>query len=170
MAKQRHTAGMLARVLPLLFFVVMLWVLFTVVSTAVKLLYGYLAIPLLIIALVLNYSVVTEFFSGLIREIKEDTGKGLVKAALTAVGYPFVFGYLAVKAWMKRTLGSKRPSAKAQKAKEKEKKGDYLKYEEVEKEEDFLELEDIDKVKAKTKVKQTRSASKNDNDYDDLFA
>jgi len=82
MAKQRNTAGMLARVLPLLFFVVMLWVLFTVVSTAVKLLYGYLAIPLLLIAIVLNYSVVTEFFSGLIREIKEDTGKGLVKAAL----------------------------------------------------------------------------------------
>lgn len=168
MAKQRNTAGMLARVLPLLFFVVMLWVLFTVVSTAVKLLYGYLAIPLLVIALVLNYSVVTDFFSGLIREIREDTGKGLVKAALTAAGYPFVFGYLAMKAWMKRTLGSKRPSAKAQKAKDK--KGDYLKYEEVEEEDDFLELEDIDKVKTRTKVKQTRSASKNDNDYDDLFA
>lgn len=152
---------MMARVLPLLFFVIMIWVLITVVSTAVKLLYGYMAIPLLIIALVLNYSVVTDFFSGLIKDIKEDTGKGLIKALLVAAGYPFVFGYLAAKAWMKRTLGTKRPSAKKE-------EGDYIKYEEVEEDEDFLELEDIDKQKQK--VKQTQTRSNDDNDYDDLFA
>jgi len=162
MAQQKNNAGLFVRVIPLLFFAVMAFVLITVVSTTVKLLYGYLAIPLLLIALFLNFSVVTDFISGLAGDIKKDPGKGLIKAALAAAGYPFVFAYLAAKAYMKRTLGGKREAQKE------EKKGDYIKYEEVEEEEDFLELEDIDKVKVKEK--QTRSASNNDNDYDDLFA
>jgi len=159
-------ASVFVRIIPLLFFAVMIWVLITVVSTAVKLLYGYLAFPLLLIALFLNYSVVTDFFSGLVREIREDTGKGLIKTALTAAGYPFVFAYLAGKAYLKRTLGSKRASVKDQRANKEEKKGDYIKYEEVE-DEDFLELEEIDKVRVKEKQTRTNDA---DNDYDDLFA
>jgi len=167
MAKKTNSAGMIARFIPLLFFVVMIWFLISTVSLVVKVLYSYLAIPLLLIALFLNYSVVTDYFSGLMREIKEDTGKGLIKTAASIAGYPFVFAYLALKAWTKRALGSKRPSVKDQKSKGKDdSKGDYIKYEEVE-EDDFLELEDIDKKKVK--VKQTQSKT-NDNDYDDLFA
>jgi len=165
MARQKKQASILVRVIPLLFFIVMAWVVIGVVSTTVKLLYGYLALPLLVLALFLNYSVVTDFFGGLIKDIKEDTGKGLLKAGATALGYPFVFAYLAFKAWMKRSLGSKRPSVKEQKKKD---KGDYIKYEEVE-EDDFLELEDIDKAQEKVKVKQTQTKA-TDNDYDDLFA
>jgi len=166
MAKQRNNAGMMVRIIPLLFFVIMAWVVIGVVSTAVKLLYGYLAFPLLVLALILNYSVVTDFFGGLIKDIKEDTGKGLLKAGATALGYPFVFAYLAFKAWMKRSLGSKRPSVKDQRKKS---KGDYIKYEEVDDSDDFLELEDVDKAQEKIKVKQTQTKS-SDNDYDDLFA
>ncbi len=169
MTQQRKNASMMVKIIPLLFFVIMAWVVIGVVSTAVKLLYGYLAFPLLILALILNYSVVTDFFGGLIRDIKEDTGKGLIKAGATALGYPFVFAYLAFKAWMKRSLGSKRPSVKEQRASKKKKDGDYIKYEEVEDSEDFLELEDIDKAQKKVKVKQTQTKS-TDNDYDDLFA
>jgi len=164
MARPKKNGSIMVRVVPLLFFVVMAWVVISVVSTTVKLLYGYLALPLLVLALILNYSVVTDFVAGLAKEIKEDTGKGLIKAAAAALGYPFVFAYLALKAWMKRTLGTKRPSVKEQK-----KKGDYIKYEEVEVEEDFLELEDIDKANEKIKVKQTETKS-TDTDYDDLFA
>ncbi len=164
MTTKRTSAGMFARFIPLLFFVVMIWFLISTVSLVVKVLYSYLAIPLLLIALFLNYSVVTDYFTGLMREIREDTGKGLIKTAASIAGYPFVFAYLALKAWTKRALGSKRPSVKDQKAKGKDEKGEYIKYKEVE-EEDFLELEDIDK---KVKVKQTQA--KNDNDYDDLFA
>lgn len=160
MSQNRSSAGLFARIIPLLFFVVMIWVLVAAVSTAVKILYSWLAIPLLVIALFLNYSVVTDFFGGLIQEIKEDTGKGLLKAGATAIGYPFVFAYLALKAWTKRALGSKRPSVKETKE---SKKGDYIKYEEVEKD-DFLDLEDLDKMKEK--VKQTNS----NNEYDDLFS
>jgi len=162
MSAQRNNAGLFARFIPVLFLVVMLYILIAAVSTVVKVLYSWLAIPLLIIALVLNYSVVTDFFAGLIQDIKEDTGKGLLKAAATAVGYPFVFAYLALKAWTKRTLGSKRPSVNdRRKAKE-----EYVKYEEVE-EDDFLDLEDLDKGHERIKVKQTHT--KKDNDYEDLF-
>lgn len=161
MSQNRSSAGIFARIIPLLFFIVMIWVLVAAVSTAVKILYSWLAIPLLVIALFLNYSVVTDFFGGLIQGIKEDTGKGLLKAGAVAIGYPFVFAYLALKAWTKRALGSKRPSVKETKE---DKKGDYIKYEEVQEEDDFLDLEDLDKVKEK--VKQTHS----DNEYDDLFS
>ncbi len=161
MSQNRSSAGIFARIIPLLFFMVMIWVLVAAVSTAVKILYSWLAIPLLIIALFLNYSVVTDFFGGLIQGIKEDTGKGLLKAGAVAIGYPFVFAYLALKAWTKRALGSKRPSVRETKD---GKKGDYIKYEEVQEEEDFLDLEDLDKVKEK--VKQTHS----NNEYDDLFS
>ena len=168
MSKSTNRAGIFTKVVPLLFFVVMIWVLLTVVSTAVKLLYGYLAIPLLLIALFLNYSVVTDYFTGLFRDIREDTGKGLIKAAATAVGYPFVFGYLALKAYTKRALGSNRPSVKDQRKQKTKDKGDYVKYEEVDDNEDFLDLEDLDKAHAKQKVKSTQH--KSNNDYEDLFS
>lgn len=161
MSAQRNNAGLFARIIPLLFLAVMIWILVAAVSTAVKILYSWLAIPLLLLALFLNYSVVTDFFSGLINGIKKDPGKGLLKAGAAAVGYPFVFGYLALKAWTKKALGRTGSNERE------EKDGDYIKYEEVEDEDDFLELEDIDKVKVKEKVKQTRS---NDNDYEDLFS
>jgi len=160
MNQNRSSVGLFARIVPFLFLIVMVWLLVSAVSMVVKIFYSWLAIPLLLIALFLNYSVVTDFFSGLMRGIKEDTGKGLLKAGAVALGYPFVFGYLALKAWTKRTLGSKRPNVEQTR---KSKKGDYVKYEEVE-EDDFLDLEDLDKVKEK--VKQTRT----DNDYDDLFS
>lgn len=165
MAKNRSSAGLFAKVIPIIFLVAMMWLVVSTVSFAFKLFYSYLAIPLLIIALFLNYSVVTDHINSLMRGIKEDAGKGLIKLVGNVVFYPFVFAFLAMKAWGKRALGSKRPSVKEQKGKD-GKKGEYIKYEEVEKE-DFLELEDIDKPKPKVKVKQSRETG---NDYDDLFA
>jgi len=164
MSIKKSAAGTFARIIPILFFVVMAWLVVSTVSLVAKIFYGYLALPLLIIALVLNYSVVTDFFVGLFKDLKEDTGKGLLKVGATIVGYPFVFGYLALKAWTKRALGSKRKSVKEQK------KGDYIKYEEVEDEDDFLELEDIDKAKQRVKEKIVVQESKTKDDgYDNLF-
>ncbi len=161
MATNKSSAGLFTKIIPLLFFVVMIWLIISTVSFAVKAFYSFLAIPLLLIALFLNYSVVTDYVSKLMQDIRNDTGKGIIKLLGNVVFYPFVFGYLALKAYGKRALGSKRPSVKEQK---KSDKGDYIKYEEVD-DEDFLELEDIDKPKSKVKVKQTKSGD----DYEDLF-
>lgn len=167
MTTKRNSASLIAKIIPLLFLAVMVWLVVSTVGLAFKIFYSYLAIPLLVMALVLNYSVVTDHISSLMQGLREDTGKGLIKLAGNLVFYPFVFGFLALKAWGKRALGSKRPSVKEQKGKQSS-KGDYIKYEEVE-EDDFLELEDIDKPKTKVKVKAQQT--KNDTgDYDDLFA
>lgn len=163
MSQNRSSVGFFARFIPFIFLIIMVWLLVSAVSMVVKIFYSWLALPLLLMALFLNYSVVTEFFGKLVQGIKEDTGKGLLKAAGVAVGYPFVFGYLALKAWTKRTLGSQRPSVKETKESE---KGDYIKYKEVEENEDFLDLEDLNK--AQEPIKQSRS--KDGNEYDDLFA
>lgn len=161
MAANKSSASLFAKIIPLLFFVVMIWLIVSTVSFAFKAFYSFLALPLLLIALFLNYSVVTDYVSKLFQDIKDDAGKGIIKLIGNVVFYPFVFGYLALKAYGKRAVGAKRPSVKKQKE---TKKGDYIKYEEVDNE-DFLELEDIDKPKSKVKVKQTKS----NNDYDDLF-
>ena len=162
MAANKSSASLFAKIVPLLFFMVMIWLIISTVSFAFKAFYSFLAIPLLLIALFLNYSVVTDYISKLFQDIKEDTGKGVIKLIGNVVFYPFVFGYLALKAYGKRAIRSKRPSVKNQKE-----KGDYIKYEEVD-DEDFLELEDIDKPKPKSKVKVKQNRT--DNDYDDMFS
>jgi len=89
--------------------------------------------------------------------IRKDTGKGILVAAGSIIGYPFVSAWLALKAYTTRN--------KIKKQKGDPKKEDYIKYEEVEEDEDFLELEDIDKVREK----QAQPQARNDNDYEDLF-
>jgi len=160
MARQQKSRSPFAGIIIFAFIAFMIYIIFTMVTGVISILYSYLALPLLLIALFLNHRVVTDYVGWIWKTIKEDTGKGLLYAAGSVVGYPFVAAWLAMKAYAKRTLGSSRTAEATE-----DKKGEYIKYEEVEKDsEDFLDLEDLDKHN-KVKEKLTRS----DNDYDDLF-
>ncbi len=157
MANRQSKAGTIGGVVFLLFMFVMIWVIFKAVSGIFWIL-SVIAPIMLIFALFMNHTVVTDYVRWLFKLLKEDTGKGLLFTLGTFIGYPLVAAYLALKAYTKRSLGSKRNP------KEKDKEGDYIKYEEVqEKEEDFLDLGDLDKTPQKQA--QTR-----DNTYDDLFS
>jgi len=164
MAKnRRNSAGTVGGVVFLLFMVVMGWLIFKAISGVFSLL-AFAAPIFLIMALILNHTVVTDYFRKLVRMLKEDTGKGLIYVAGTVIGYPFVAAWLAFKAYAKRSLGSKRNPNTSKKESD-----DYIKYEEVDdgEDEDFLELPDLEEVK------QTRSSSgsaNKDNSYDDLFS
>lgn len=152
--RQRSSAGMVGGIIFLLFMLLMGYIVFKAVSGVYAIL-AFVAPFLLIMALVLNHTVVTDFFKGLIKTLKQDTGKGLIYTAGTVIGYPFVAAWLAFRAYTKR--GSKRkkePVAKEDK--------EYIKYEEVE-DEDFLELPDLEEVKQKP-------SSSSDGSYDDLFS
>jgi len=120
---------------------------------------SFLAIPLFVLALILNYRVVPDYFNWVMNWIRKDTVKGLVIAGGSIIGYPFVSAFLAMKAYTTRN--------KIKKQKGNPKKGEYVKYEEVDQveEDDFLDLEDLDDIKPKQKAPQTRS----NNDYDNLF-
>ena len=117
------------------------------------------AAPVIFIAtLILDYTVFTDFIKFIIKLLKENTVMGILAAILTFFGFPFVLGYLLLKAIMRRGIKS------AVKRAEKE-KNTYTEYEEVQEEDEdtFLELPPLQKT-AKTNEK-----TKADSEYDDLF-
>ncbi len=151
MTNNRTSNNPLAGVIGLLVMLVIFYLLFKVVSGIVSLLYsaGWI---LLIIALVLNYTVVFDYVKWLGKVIKTDTLRGVAYSALSIIGYPFVSVWLFLKAFLKYRIN--RNSKQREKAKEKE----FTAYEEIEEEDDFLELPDLDAPKKKV-----------ENRYDDLF-
>ena len=155
MAKNRQSVSPMAGIIALLFVAMIIWIAVSAVK-GIFVILSWLALPLFIIALVLNYNVVLDYINWIWRKIKQDPLKGTLYGVASVIGYPLVSAYLAFKAYASKKFGFKRnPKDKA--------KGDYIKYEEVDEEDDFLELEDLDKVKEK----QTQSTSRNK--YDDLF-
>jgi len=163
MGRQRRSkAGPMAGIIGLGIMLIMGYVVFKMVSGAFAIL-SFLAIPLFIIALVLNYRVVSDYFNFVVGGIKKDPAKGLVIAAASVIGYPLVAAWLAFKAYTTKKFGKGKATEK------KKEDGEYLKYEEVDPEEDdFLDLEDLDQPKTKQKVKQAQSKTKDD--YEDLFS
>lgn len=158
MANRQNSSGSpIAGIIALLFMAMIAWLAIKAVTGVFSIL-AMLAIPLFVLALILNYRVVPEYFNWVISKIRQDTVKGLLIAGGSIVGYPLVSAWLALKAYTTRK--------KIKKQKGNPKKGEYVKYEEVEEveEEDFLELDDLDKVKQKEKSTQSRT-----NDYDNLF-
>lgn len=156
MAKQRSSSP-IAGIIVLLFMFMLAWLAFKAVSGVFSIL-SFLAIPLFVLALILNYRVLPDYFNWVMNWIRKDTVKGLLLAGGSIVGYPLVAAFLAMKAYTTRN--------KIKKQKGNPKKGEYVKYEEVEEveEDDFLDLEDLDEIKTKQKAPQTRT-----NDYDNLF-
>lgn len=153
MYKQTKSSNPLGGIVAIIIFVFLIWLVINFVRGLFSIL-TFLALPLFIIALVLNYRVVTGYFKLLWRTIKKDPGKGVLYSVLSIIGYPLVSAWLFFKAFTTRRQKIKEESQKP---------GEYLKFEEVEEEEDFLELPDIDNYKTKEKSVRT------DNKYDDLF-
>ncbi len=142
-------------VLVILLLFVMIWMAISAVR-GVFMILSWLALPLFVLALILNYSVVTDYFKWLWKMLREDTVKGLIYSGLSIVAYPVVSAYLAFKAFTNNRWTN--PKAGGNKS-----KGDYIDYKEVEitDEEDFLELPELDVMK-----KDSKNA---DNKYDDMF-
>lgn len=152
MAIKRKSVSPIAGIIGFLFLAMMIWMAISAVKGIFTLL-SWIAIPLFVIALVLNYRVVTDYIGWIWSTMKADPLKGVLYGVGSVIGYPVVSAYLAFKAYISRKLNKKNtPKGK----------GDYIKYEEVE-EDDFLELEDLDKVKEK-QIEQPPA-----NKYDDLF-
>lgn len=119
---------------------------------------SWLALPLFIMALILNYQVVIDYFKWLWKLLREDTIKGVIYSGLSLIAYPVVTAYLAVKAFANNRWSNPKAQGTT-------KKGEYLTYEEVEEveeEDDFLDLPDLDELKQKPD-------GNNGNKYDDMF-
>lgn len=147
----------MAGIIAILFLLMMGWLALKAV-TGVFAILSWFAIPLFVLALILNYRVVPDYVNWVFDKIRKDPLKGLLVAGGSIVGYPLVSAWLALKAYTTRK--------KIKKQKGNPKKGEYVKYEEVEQieEDDFLELDDLDDIKVKQKPPQASQ-----NDYDNLF-
>lgn len=118
------------------------------------------AAPVILIAtLVLDYTVFTDFFRFLIKLLKENTIMGILAAVLTFFGFPFVLGYLFLKAIMRRSVKTALKNAE----KERNTYTEYVEVKEDKEDESFLELPPLQK--------STRQESRKDSDspYDELF-
>jgi hypothetical protein len=117
---------------------------------------SWVAPVLLIITLVIDYKVVKDFVLFVWKLLKENPAVGVLALVMVIFAYPFVTGYLFIKALGKRSV--KNAMDKIEKD-----KNTYTDYEEVHDEDDsFLELPPL-KKKAEP-AKQT-----NTNEYDDIF-
>ncbi len=126
------------------------------VAKGVFSLLSWLAIPLFIGTLILDYKVVVDYFAFIIKLLKENILMGVLAVVVTFFAYPFVTGFLFFKALAKRQVN------KLVDRVEKE-KSTFADYEEVKEEEaPFLELPQMPKPKQATP--QSRG-----NDYDDMF-
>ena len=149
MTQRKSSNSPFTGIIAVVFIAFMVWLVFNFVKGLFSIL-AFLALPLFVLAIILNYRVVTDYFKWLWKLIKTDTGKGILFSIGSVIGYPLVSAWLFFKAFTTRKSSTK-----------KKKSHDYLKYEEVDEDEDFLELPDVDKYK----VKETKP----DNKYDDLF-
>lgn len=150
----KYKTNPLAGIVALVFIVFLVWLVFNFVKGLFTIL-SFLAIPLFILALILNYRVVGDYFKWILKLFKKEPVKGLLAGAGTVIGYPLVAAYLFFKAFSNRRIAAK---------KEKKKPGEYIRYEEMEDDEDFLELPEIPGEKVLEKQ------SRDQNKYDDLFS
>ncbi len=117
---------------------------------------SWVAPILLIITLILDYTVVTDFFKFVGKLLRENTIMGILAVLLVIFGYPIVSGFLFFKAIGKRSIKKVVDQVERE-------KNTYTEYEEVvEEEENFLELPPLNKKPEPTR--QTKS-----NEYDDMF-
>ncbi|MEE9437995.1 MAG: hypothetical protein V3V14_03275 [Saprospiraceae bacterium] len=114
-----------------------------------------LAIGLFIIALIMDYTVVTDYLKFVWKLLKENPIMGIIAIVLTVVGYPVVAGLLFGKALMKRQIKKVFGPLQEKAAAEEE----FTDFEEIE--DDVLEL-----PKLKKTVQQRGTT---DSDYEQLF-
>lgn len=108
---------------------------------------------LFVLTLILDYTVVKDFFHFVLRLLKNNPLVGVLAIVLTFFGYHIVSGFLFVNALLRRKV-------KKQFDVLKKREETFSEYTEVkEEEDDFLELPPLQKQKEK----------KQDNPYDDMF-
>ncbi len=117
---------------------------------------SWVAPILLIITLIIDYKIVVNFLKYLWELLKNNTVLGIISVILVVLGYPFVCGFLLLKALGKRSIGKVMEQA------EKE-RNTYTEYEEVVEDDSFLELPPLQK-----QAKQAPNPQKS-NEYDDMF-
>jgi len=144
----------LAGVIPLVLFAVFFFLLYKL-ATGIFTILSWLAIPFIIIALVLDYNVVIDYFKYIFNQTKKNPIMGVGLGVLTVFGYPLVSAYLAFRAYMSKKI-------KDFKQGDQPKQEKYTEYEEVE-EDDFLELEPLEEPEV---INSTKGS---ENDYEDLF-
>jgi hypothetical protein len=106
-----------------------------------------------VITLILDYTVVKDFFTFLLRLLRENPLLGVLACVLTFFGYHVVSGFLFVKALLRKSVKQKFDALK-------KREETYAEYVEVqEKEDDFPELPPLHKQPEK----------KQENPYDDMF-
>lgn len=140
---------------PLIILAIFFTILFFV-ARGVFWLLSWVAPVLLLITLIIDYKIVTNFLKFVWKLLQENPLMGIVALLLIFFGYPVIAGFLFFKAITKRSL------QKAVSRMEKE-RNTYTEYEEVNDDDDsFLELPPL--KNKKEAPKQTRS-----NDYDEMF-
>lgn len=138
---------------PVIFLILGFVALYFVAKAAFTIL-GYLTPVLLILALVIDYTVVTDYIKFLWKLLRDNTLYGIVGVLLTFLGLPVVSGFLAARAYLRKKTKTI--------IKEKE-ESKYADYEEVtDDDEDFLTLPEQPTI-VKTKAKDSN------NEYNDLF-
>ncbi len=143
---------------PLIGLVLFVFIMYFLITGLFKIL--SVAAPFLLIgALLLDYTVITDYAKFIFKLLKENPLFGLLAILLTIVGIAPVSGFLFFKAWARRGLKKHISNV--------EKEYRYEAYEEVKPEEDdFLILPKIEKPQ---EVKRNTSDGNKDNEYGDLF-
>lgn len=156
----------LGGLVPLVMFVGF-FILLYFIATGIFKIVSALAIPIaviaIIIAAVIDYTVITDYFKYIIDLVKRKPVRGIGLGVLTVFAFPLVFSFLAFKAYMRnkiKTMVGGDGEAVAQKE-------EFTEYEEVE--EDFLELEDIDRAQPQSEPQTRRRDDSSTDDYEDLF-
>jgi len=130
------------------------------------------ASPVLFIAtLIINHKVPVNYVKGIINDLKNNTGLGIVKVLLSIFAFPAVIGYLFYKA-----IVIKKAEAYVE-DKKREEEGFFIPYEEVETEAQNLS-DDLHEVPRKAEEKpvivhipekETSTYKQMKNEYEDLF-
>ncbi len=148
-------------IVSLIVMVGILLLLFFLVKGFITILY-WLAIPLFIITLIINYRVVANYVTSLFDTFQTDILMGVVKVGFTILCYPIVIGWLFAKALVYRKVETLQKSFEEQNQKiEKEQFVDY---------EDLTNKKQDDILKGIDKLEMPKPKEKDkSNPYDNIF-
>jgi hypothetical protein len=138
-----------------------LLLLFFLVKGFITILY-WLAIPLFIITLIINYRVVANYVTSLFDTFQTDILMGVVKVGFTILCYPIVIGWLFAKALVYRKVETLQKSFEEQT--QKLEKEQFVDYEDITNKKQDDILKGIDKLEMPKPKEKDKS-----NPYDNIF-
>ena len=150
---KRNPMSNFTAILGLLLFLVLIYLIFKSVYAVLS----FVGPGLLLLAAILDYTVITDYAKYIFGLLKENPLFGLVVIFFSILGYPFLFGYLFIKALGRRKIKKYIKNMEDEKSR-------YDDFEEVkeEKEDDFLVLPKMEKP---IEIKKQQEG----NEYEDLF-